>query len=249
VKSQHASVVTRFIHAIIPLFLVTFSACTSVHAADKAKRPKAPPSSKGWAQDFGVEKKTLASSGRTRYFVLEPGFQLVLEGKSDKVIITVLDETKQIGKVTTRVVEEREEKKGKVVEISKNYFAICKNTGDVFYFGEDVDIYSKGKVVKHSGAWHAYEKNFRPGMMMPGAASVGARYYQEIAPGKALDRAEIVSITETFKTPAGTFKNCLKTKETSGLDPRERCFKTYAPGIGLIQDEHLLLTKYGFIKK
>ena len=64
-----------------------------------------------------------------------------------------------------------------------------------------------------------------------------------------MDRAEIVTITRTLKTPAGTFKNCLKTKETSALNPRERCFKTYAPGIGLIQDEHLLLTKYGFIKK
>jgi hypothetical protein len=33
-------------------------------------------------------------------------------------------------------------------------------------------------------------------------------------------------------------------EETSGLDPAEKYFKTYAPGIGLIQDEDLLLTHY-----
>lgn len=248
-KSQHGNAFTRFIKATVPLFLVTASACMSVHAADKAERLKAKPRSEGWAQDFGLEKRSFASTGRNRYFVLEPGFQLVLEGGTEKVVITVLNETRQIGEVTTRVVEEREEKKGKLVEVSKNFFAICKDTGDVFYFGEDVDMYKKGKVASHSGAWRADEKNSKPGMMIPGAPSVGAKYYQEIAPGKAMDRAEIVSITATLKTPAGTFKNCLKTKETSALNPTERCYKTYAPGIGLIQDEDLLLTKYGFIKK
>ena len=80
--------------------------------------------------------------------------------------------------------------------------------------------------------------------MMPGTILLGARYYQEIAP-TALDRAEILSTDVTLKTPAGTFKNCLRTEETSGLDPGETCYKTYAPGIGLIQDEDLLLTEYG----
>jgi hypothetical protein len=84
-------------------------------------------------------------------------------------------------------------------------------------------------------------------MMMPGIPSIGARYYQEIAPGKAMDRAEVVSISETLKTPAGTFTNCLKTEETSAMVPQEKGCKTYAPGIGLIQDEELFLTHYGFL--
>ena len=32
--------------------------------------------------------------------------------------------------------------------------------------------------------------------------------------------------------------------ETTGLDPDEKCYKTYAPGVGLIQDEDLVLTQY-----
>jgi hypothetical protein len=47
-----------------------------------------------------------------------------------------------------------------------------------------------------------------------------------------------------MKTPAGTFKNCIRVEETSGIDPDEKCYKTYAPGLGLIQDEDLVLTGY-----
>ena len=49
------------------------------------------------------------------------------------------------------MVEEREWKKGELHEVSRNYFAMCEQTKDVFYFGEDVDYYENGKVVKHDG--------------------------------------------------------------------------------------------------
>lgn len=221
--------------------------CASAHSDEEAQNPAASKPSDVWTQEFGLEKRTLVTTGENRYFVLKPGFQLVLGKGDEKVLITVLNETKKIGEVTTRVIEEREEKNGKVVEISRNYFAICKNTGDVFYFGEDVDTYKDGKIAGHSGAWCAYEKDSKPGMMIPGTPPIGARYYQEIAPGKAMDRAEILSLSETLKTPAGTFENCLKTQETTVLDPKEKEYKTYAPGIGLIQDADLLLIKYGYV--
>ena len=32
------------------------------------------------------------------------------------------------------------------------------------------------------------------------------------------------------------------------MDPKEKCHKTYAPGVGLIQDEDLLLVKWGNVK-
>jgi hypothetical protein len=59
-----------------------------------------------------------------------------------------------------------------------------------------------------------------------------------------MDRAEIISDDVTMTTPAGTFRNCLRVEETSGLDPDEKCYKTYAPGVGIIQDEDLLLVRY-----
>jgi Concanavalin A-like lectin/glucanases superfamily len=53
-----------------------------------------------------------------------------------ELTITVLNETKMVDGVETRVVEERETKGGKLKEVSRNYFAISKRTNDVFYFGE-----------------------------------------------------------------------------------------------------------------
>jgi len=196
-----------------------------------------------WTSDFQVDKRRFSATGRNRFFSLEPGHQIVIESKSEKVIITVLDETKKIGSVVTRVIEERESEDGKLVEVSRNFFAICKATSDVFYFGEEVDDYKDGKIVDHGGAWRADKKGSKAGIIMPGTVLLGARHYQEIAPN-AMDRAEIIADDVTMKTPAGTFKNCIRVKETSPLEPGSICYKTYAPGIGLIQDEDLLLTAY-----
>jgi hypothetical protein len=145
--------------------------------------------------------------------------------------------------IETRVVEERETEDGELVEVSRNYFAICNRTNSVIYFGEEVDIYEDGVIVGHEGEWLAGVDGARPGIIMPGTVLVGARYFQEVAPGVALDRAEIVSLTATVQTPAGRFTRCLRTRETTPLEPGEVEFKSYAPGIGLIQDEVLRLVR------
>jgi len=209
---------------------------------------QSPGTSSQWQDKFDIAGCNVQTTGRNEYFVLEPGFQLVLEGGDTKLQITVLDETKTVDGVETRVVEEREWKDGKLYEVARNYFAICEKTKDVFYFGEDVDFYENGKVVKHDGSWLA-GKNNRAGLMMPGAPALNMRYYQEIAPGVAMDRAEIVSLTDTCKTPAGTFSRCLKVKEGSAIELAATEYKYYAPGIGLVSDQEVKLIKYGVVKE
>jgi hypothetical protein len=192
----------------------------------------------GWTSDFSAEKPDLVSAGRNPYFILEPGYSLFLEGGRTRLRIAVLETTKVVDGVECRLVEEEETKGGKVEEHSKNYFAISKRTNSVFYFGEDV-----------GGAWLSGVSGARYGLMMPGTPLVKARYYEEVAPGIAMDRAEIVSVNETVVTPAGTFKNCVKTEETTPLSPKEREYKYYAPGIGLVQEGDLKLVEYGRAKK
>jgi hypothetical protein len=201
-----------------------------------------------WQKQFGISECRLEPMGRNRYFILEPGFQLVLEGGGERLAITVLDRTKTVSGITTRVVEEREWQDEELVEVSRNFFAVCPTTKDAFYFGEEVDDIQDGEVVGHGGAWLAGESGARAGMIMPGNPRIGMRYYQEIAPGVALDRAEILSVDEILQTPAGTFSNALKTQEGSALHTDEKEFKTYAPGIGLIQEQSLLLTEHGFVE-
>jgi hypothetical protein len=202
-----------------------------------------------WQQEFAIAGCDLRTEGRSRYFVLEPGFQLVLEGGGGKVQITVLDETRVVGGIATRVVEEREWKGGRLHEVSRNYFALCDQTKDVFYFGEEVDFYENGRVVRHDGSWLAGTGDNRPGLMMPGAPRVGMRYYQEVAPGVAMDRAEILRLDETCKTPAGTFRNCLRVREETPLEPGVTEHKYHAPDVGLVRDGEMALTRYGSVRR
>jgi hypothetical protein len=203
-----------------------------------------------WQQEFPtVASCSLKTAGKNPYFVLMPGHQLVLEGGGVKLQITVLDETKVVAGVETRVVEEREWKDGQLAEVARNYFAFCEQTRDVFYFGEEVDFYENGKVVKHDGSWLAGVDGNKPGLMMPGTPKVNMKYYQEVAPRVAMDRAEIVSLSESCKTPAGTFASCMKVREGSAIDPLARESKFHAPGIGFVGDENLRLVRYGFPKK
>ena len=198
-----------------------------------------------WTVEFGVEKGELSATGRNLYFILEPGHQMVFEEGNERLVVTVLDETKTVDGVETRVVEERETKDGKLAEVSRNFFAISKRTSSVFYFGEEVDIYKNGKVVNHEGAWLAGENGAKFGLLMPGQVLIGGRHYQEIAPKAAMDRAEIVSMSETVKTPAGEFKNCVKVEETTPLEPGSKEYKFYVAGVGLVQDGGLKLVKHG----
>src|SRR6185436_7099947 len=99
--------------------------------------------------------------------------------------------------------EERELHDGTLVEVSRNVFAVSTRTKNVYYFGEDSDTYRNGKVVDREGSWRAGVRGATYGLAMPAEARVGARYYQEISPKIAMDRAEIVSTTETVTVPAG----------------------------------------------
>jgi hypothetical protein len=233
--------------ALIKFSLILSPLATNCTAEESANKPSAT-----WTENFNLQECNFSTTGKNEYFILQPGYQLVLEGLDGKdkvrLVITVLDKIELVGEVETRVVEERESVNGELIEVSHNFFAFCQNQGSIFYFGEDVDIYKDGKIVSHDGAWRAGSEEAKAGLMMPGMILLGARYYQEIAPKVAMDRAEILSTNETVRTPSGKFEKCLKTEETTPLEPDAGEFKIYAPGIGLVQDGGLLLTEFGFVK-
>jgi hypothetical protein len=221
----------------ISLLALTLAVPMTLHAADNRGEAGRP-----WCDTFSVDKADLSDVGKNRYFFLWPGYRLFLQHGKEELVISVLDETKVVDGVKTRVVEERETKDGQLVEISRNYFAVSRMTGDVYYFGEDVDNYKDGKVSGHGGSWLAGVNGARFGLLMPGRPEVGDRYYQEVAPGVAMDRGEVVSLREDFQTPAKAFENCLRVRETSALEKGSED-KLYAPDVGLIKDGKLLLVK------
>jgi hypothetical protein len=148
---------------ISSLIALTMITCLTATRVDGQKA-----SDGSWIREFVVEKSELSSTGRNPYFILEPGYQMVYERGKERLVITALDETKLVDGVETRVVEERETKDEKLVEISRNYFANSRRTNNVFYFGEDVDMYKGGKIGSHESAWLA---GFAPeiGMVQDGS--------------------------------------------------------------------------------
>jgi uncharacterized membrane protein YkoI len=229
--------------ALVGMSTLALGANKAEPAKKQTKRTKVNAAQAKFQDTFNVDKGALLNKGSNTYMILEPGYKLTLADGKDTLTITVLEETKVVDGVQTRIVEERETKGGKLEEVSRNYFAFDKATGDIYYFGEDVDMYdANGKVKDHEGSWLSGVNGARFGLMMPGKPKVGDRYQQEIAPGVALDRAEVISVTEKVKVPAGTFKDCLKTKESSSLEKGVE-EKLFAPGVGLLKDGSFKLAK------
>jgi len=214
------------------LISIGLVACGSAMTADQSEQP--------WRDRFDVNKADLLPTGTNAYITMQPGRILKLAHGKDTLTVTILPDTQVIDGVTTGVLEERETKNGRLVEVSRNFMATHKSTGDVYYFGEDVDNYKNGKIANHESAWRAGTKGARFGLMIPAAPTVGAKFYQEIAPKVAMDRVEVVSTNETVKTPAGTFEHCVHLRETTPLE-RDISHKYYAPGIGIIKDDEFEL--------
>ncbi len=193
---------------------------------------------------------TFTTTGSNPYFPLWPGYVLEFEGEEEDdegeleeitATITVLTDTEMVDGVLTRVVEERESEDGEIVEISRNFFAQCRETGDVWYFGEDVSDFEDGVFVGSEGEWRAGVDGAKAGIQLPGTPLLGARYFQEIAPGVALDRGEIIDLDADLTVPFGTFSGLLRVEEGSALDPEDFSEKWYSPGLGLIRDDVLEL--------
>jgi hypothetical protein len=195
--------------------------------------------------EFRLDDCKFEPKGENPYFILDPGYQLILEGEDDGEMvhleITVLRQTEKIslpgiGIVKTAIVEERESVDGELVEVSKNFFAICKKTNDVFYFGEKVDIFNPDGTISHEGSWRAGKDGALPGIIMPGTFLLGSRYFQEQAPGVAMDRAEHVEMGLEVDTEAGSFDQCVRVIETTPLEPGAESEKVYCPEVGLVVD-------------
>jgi hypothetical protein len=189
-----------------------------------------------WRDTFDVSKADLLAHGNNPFIPMQPGRLLKLKDGADTLTVTVLPDIQNVDGVQVGVLEERETKNGTLLEVSRNFFATDRNTGDVYYFGEDVDNYKDGKIISHDSAWRAGERGARFGLMIPAKPAVGQRFYQEIAPKVAMDRVEVVSIDQTVRTPAGTFEHCVHLRETTPLEG-DVSHKYYAPGIGMIKDD------------
>ncbi len=168
-----------------------------------------------------------------QYYPLVPGTKFIYEGGGERIEVNVTDQTKEILGVTCIVVRDRVFVGDELIEDTFDWYAQDKE-GNVWYFGEDTKEYENGVVVSTAGAWEAGVDGAKPGIIMKANPQIGDSYRQEYYEGEAEDMAEVLSLGESVTVPYGSFKNCLKTKEWTPLEPDVEENKYYAPGVGLV---------------
>ena len=174
-----------------------------------------------------------------RFMPLSSLHQDIIEGKEDGHAIRVERTRKATTKtfivwgqnVAAMVVEDREYRDAKLSEVTLDYFA-QDDAGAIYYMGEDVNNYTKGKVTGHEGAWLSGAGGILPGVLVPAHPKIGDRFKSENVPHVTTEADEVVSLSALAKTPSGSYKNCLKIKETTPEGEVE--YKYYAPKIGVV---------------
>ncbi len=185
---------------------------------------------------------TFSLTSTNPYYPLIVGNASVLEGTEDGQLIrverVVLPDTEIVDGVETHVLEAREFIDGALYEVARNFYVEASD-GTVCYFGEDVDFYENGAVVNHDGSWRAGVDGAKPGIIMPASPAVGDGYYQENAPGIALDmgRVAAVGLSDTF---GGTsYPDVIRVMDSNPIDDEDPCEeeeKLYVPGVGEAAD-------------
>ena len=131
------------------------------------------------------------------------------------------------------VVEDREFEDGELAEVTLDYFAQADD-GTVLYLGEKVDEFKHGKVTGHSGAWMLGKETKVPGVILPSSPGVGDKFRSEDVPRITTEDDEVVAVGETVTVPAGTYRDCLKVKES--LSDGKTEYKYYARGVGVVKE-------------
>lgn len=169
------------------------------------------------------------------YFPLPPGRTFVSEGQTSEGFnhseFIITRKTKVILGVTCVQVHDVVYLDGVLAEDTLDWFAQDRQ-GNVWYFGENTGELVDGRVVTLDGTFTAGVNNDKPGIIMEAHPKVGDFYRQEFSLDNAEDFAEVVSLNTSVNVPAGSFRNCLKTKETTPLETSLLENKYYATGVG-----------------
>ncbi len=96
------------------------------------------------------------------------------------------------------------------VEDTRDYLAQQKSTGDVWYFGEEVNNYQNGQLKDHRGTFLHGTDGAKAGIWIKANQKVGDNYRQEYYKGHAEDMLRVVAINQTVKTKSATYTGCVE---------------------------------------
>lgn len=173
------------------------------------------------------------------YLPMKPGTTYEYEAHTADGLITnfvaFTHKTKMILGVTCVEVHDTVFLNGRKTEDTLDWYAQDRD-GNVWYFGEDSEELTNGRVSSLAGSWTAGVHGAEPGIIMEAHPKVGDAYRQELLLNEAEDFARVLSLDKSVKVPFGSFYDCLETTESSGVEPGAVEFKFNAPGVGVVFD-------------
>jgi hypothetical protein len=169
------------------------------------------------------------------FFPLVPGTTFIYEGQTSEGLsrdeFAVTHNTRVIDGVTCVEVHDSVFTDGVLTEDTLDWFAQDKD-GNVWYFGENTAELEDGLISTIDGSFMGGVDGDKPGIIMKAHPAIGDFYRQEFSLGNAEDEAETISLEASVTVPYGTFNHCLKSEETTPLEPDLVEDKFYAPGVG-----------------
>ena len=184
-----------------------------------------------------IDPANFVSTIDNPFFPLVPGTTFIYRGQTAEGLeidnFAVTHATRVIMNVTCVEVHDTVTVDGKLTEDTLDWFGQDKD-GNVWYFGENSRQLADGLIIGVEGSWIGGVDGAQPGIVMEAHPTIGDFYRQEFLLGDAEDLAEVVSLTESVTVPLrpAPFENCLKTTETSPLEPDAVENKFYAAGVG-----------------
>ncbi|MBI4566758.1 MAG: PepSY domain-containing protein [Planctomycetes bacterium] len=201
--------------------------------------PKAPAAAGGPSVRPLADKVAFSPKVTHPYFPLSTVRYAVIQQGAEKMVRKVEEKTQKVGGVECLVLDEIEYDGKNLKEISRNFFA-QDSDGNVYYFGEDVDMYTNGKVTSHGGAWKVGVNAKEPCLFMPADLKIGFQFKPENSPPDAEEFDEIERVDATLKVKAGSFEDVLVIRERDQATGPVKERKYYAKGVGLISENRTL---------
>jgi len=173
------------------------------------------------------------------YWPMAPGSRWVYseeeDGASQRVVVTVTNDTKTIAGIEARVVHDVVSDHGVTVEDTHDWYS-QDSAGNIWYFGEDTTEYEHGKPASHEGSFEAGVDGAEPGIALPAEPAAGMAYREEYKPGEAEDQAGVLSTDAQAEVPFGHFRDAVLTSNTNPLEPKVQEYKLYARGVGPVME-------------
>lgn len=167
------------------------------------------------------------------YFPLVPGttFTYLTPNGAIRDVFAVTHDTRVINGVTCVQVHDSVYTDGELTEDTLDFFAQDRE-GNVWYFGENTAEFENGLLATIEGSFLSGLNNDKAGIIMKAHPAPGDFYRQEFSLANAEDYAETLNLNSRIVVPYGRFNNCLKSEETTPLEPDALEDKYYAPGVG-----------------